>query len=204
MNPLILNNEGNEIQGPFRHDDFSYDLMKDALDIFRESEEYKELTFDEILITESIIILSELVNLNRIYEIKKTGAAWYQFVDCHNIVHEQRIYKNFDVSTARYDLKLWFLGTDNKPKYEKPYDYYSFQYDDRIYNTHFEILINKLVPHFFSELPDEILYLPFIDRARFRLFKIDINKFLPTSKYMLDLTEEKNNIIKIKLKLNLN
>lgn len=160
-----------------------------------ESNDYKNADISECVDLENFTILAEWADIDDVYDIIQDGISWYKFVDKNGLTHSIRLTKGVG---DRWEIKFWFYDKETgKPNYSKPNIYNNLQYDTKIYNTHLNILMFKLIPYFFKQLPAEILYLPFIDKSRCRLFRIDLNKFLNKKIYEIDLSEENKNIIKI-------
>jgi len=166
--------------------------IKNLLKELLEENEYKQLDLEESIAYENHIIISELVNPQDHYSYTSVGKCWFKFYDIHEKIHNIRLLKNGD----EFDVKLWFEDENGRPNYNRPNVYYKMDYDSKIYNTHFYIILNEIIPYFFEKLPNEKLNFPFIDKARFRLFKIDFNKFLDKNLY--NINYENNKIIIVK------
>ena len=161
---------------------------------------YIDASLDECVDLENFTILAEIADLSNIYPIVKDGRAWYWFTDKNNIVHAIRLTKGIK---DRWEIRLWFHDPEtNKPKYDKPNVYNNLEYDAKIYNTHLKIFIEMLIPYFFSAIPNGVLYCPFIDKPRYRLFRISLGRLLDKDTYVMDTSEEAKNILKISLKSN--
>lgn len=165
--------------------------LKRLLGKIKNDDYIDSLPFNEQLDCETYTFLSEMVDLSDVYEITQAGKAWYTFIDENNIEHFQRLL--FD--GENYDIKFGFIDPQtNKPSYEKPHVINKQSYDYKIFNTQSKILIDILIPYFFSKTENQKLRLPFIDHSRFRLFKNVLNKLNITDEYNIDFQPTKNTI----------
>jgi hypothetical protein len=171
--------------------------LRSSLKELFNSEDYKNASLDECILLENFTMIAEWVSLNKddLYNYKKTGICWYEFIDKNNIIHEIRLLKN--VANGKYEVKWWFIDKDNKPNYSPPNVYANLKYDTRIFNTHIYILLKEIIPYFFKNLPNEKLFLPSIDKSRYRLYRITLNNHLDKTKYSLE--DLGNNLMAVSL-----
>jgi hypothetical protein len=174
----------------------STDNVKKSLVELAQHEDYKTAGISEIITLENYTLVAEWVSLNKDdlydYQLHSGFVAWYFFVDRNGITHEIRLTKG---AKEKWEIKLWFLDKDDKPNYTAPNVYGDLKYDTAIFNTHIYILINELIPYFFSKLPDEKVYLPATDKARHRLYRITLNNHLDKTKYKLEGGDKSNELV---------
>ena len=161
------------------------------LNELRTDENVISLQLNEKLDCETYTYLGESVNINDTYEIEQTGNAWYNFTDKCGIIHFQRLLHD----GKHYDIKFGFIHPkSHKPCYDKPNIVNKQKYDYKIFNTQSKILVDILIPYFFNNTTNEPLRLPFIDHARYRLFKIVLNNTKVDTKYNIEYKPTENTI----------
>jgi len=136
-------------------------------------------------ITSTYILLSEVLDINNIYEYKRNNQRknLWLFTDMNNINHFIIINKDLKIDNDRtFEIKFGWLK-NNKPNYEKPQNY-----DDKVFNTHIHILINDILKEY--DKYNLIYSFKPTDKYRFRLYKIAITKFLDLNKYNVEYNEK--------------
>jgi hypothetical protein len=170
--------------------------LKDILIQINNDEQLSLLSLDESIDLQTYYYLTEILNINNIYPFDCTPRFTATFTDGNNIEHFIKINKRLYNDTDNYEVKFGFIGKDDKPSYDRPNIYYNTNPDEKIFNTHLHILLNIFIEklNFFKLAEVNRLYLPATDYARYRLYKIAMNKFLDKSKYNL-LDGTKNELI---------
>lgn len=159
--------------------------LKDILIQINNDENLSLLSLDESIDLQSYYYLTEILDINNIYPFESTPRFTAVFTDDNNIEHFIKINKRLYSDEDKYEVKFGFIGKDKKPSYDRPNIYYNTNTDEKIFNTHLHILLNIFIENFFKLANVNKLYLPATDYARYRLYRIALNKFLDKSNYNL-------------------
>lgn len=176
--------------------------LKDLIDKINEDKEINFLDITEQLDVQTYYYLVEVMDLTNIYQFKSTDKFSAIFTDDNNITHFIRIAFQ-PLKSPRFDLKFGFFDKNGKPSFERPNLHYNLNPDEKIFNTHIHILLKNFLgdDKFFEKIKDKDkdkdnkLYLPAIDVARYRLFRMALNKFLDKTKYKMYNDDKHNTII---------
>lgn len=139
---------------------------------------------------ETYSLLSELrLNLENYYNyINSKIRGMFLFEDDNKIEHFIRlVFEN-----NRWEVKIGFFKVNSSiPIYDRPHIYNNLDYDEKIFNTHLKILIEEIIPYFFSNKSisneNKKLFLPALDIPRYRLYRIALSKFINKSIYKIKL-----------------
>lgn len=170
--------------------------LKDILEQINNDNQLSLISLDESIDLQTYYYLVEILNINYVYSIEYTPRFTAIFTDNNNTEHFIKINKRLYYEDDRYEVKFGFIDKDDKPSYDRPNIYYNGKSDEKIFNTHLHILLNVFIEklRFFELAKVNRLYLPATDYARYRLYRIALNKFLNRSKYNL-LDGSKNELI---------
>jgi len=176
--------------------------LKDILAQINSDEQLNTLSLDESIDLQTYYYLSEILDINNIYPVDHTPRFSATFTDFNNVEHFIKINKRIydDDDDDNYEVKFGFLDKNKKPSFNRPNIYYNTNVDEKIFNTHLHILLKIFIEklNFFKLANVNRLYLPATDYARYRLYRIALNKFLDKSEYKLidgaknELVIEKN------------
>lgn len=173
--------------------------LKDLIDRINEDKEIDTLDITEQMDIQTYYYLVEVMDLTNIYPFKSTDKFSAEFVDSNNITHFIRIAFQ-PLKLHRFDLKFGFFDKNGKHSFERPNLHFNLSPDEKVFNTHIYILLKKFLDgdKFFEKIKDKSnkLYLPAIDYARYRLFRMALSKFLDKNRYnVYDDMEHKNTLI---------
>lgn len=171
--------------------------LKDILIQINNDEQLSLLSLDESIDLQTYYYLTEILNTNNRYTFDYTPRFTATFVDNNNVEHFIKINKSlYDNDVDKYEVKFGFIGKNKTLSYDRPNIHYNVNPDEKIFNTHLYILLDIFIEKldFFTLANVNRLYLPSTDYARFRLYRIALNKFLDKSKYNL-LDGTKNELV---------
>lgn len=150
---------------------------------------------DQILF-ETYVLIGENINIDNAYEYTSEGKTIWSFYDKNEYNHVIKI--NYNPGVQDKTLTVKFFWDDNgKPNYDKPP-----VTDEKVFNTHLKILIEKILPklpNLFDYTKTDKLTLDATDKVRYRLYSIALSSVLDSDKYDL-IKEPKSNTLYIKLK----
>ena len=170
--------------------------LKDILYKINDDTELNKLSLDESIDLQTYYYLVEILNIDNRYNFDYTPRFTATFIDDNNVEHFIKINKKLYDDVDNYEVKFGFIGKNKLPSYDRPNIHYNVNPDERIFNTYLYILLNIFIEklNFFGLANVNRLYLPATDYARYRLYRIALNKFLDKSKYKL-LDGIKNELI---------
>lgn len=171
--------------------------LKDLLELINNDSQLTSLSLDESIDLQTYYYLSEIIDIDNIYPFDNTPRFTATFKDDNDIQHFIKINKRLSsLDDNIYEVKFGFIGKDKKPSYDRPNIYYNVNPDEKIFNTYLYILLKTFIEklNFFGISKVNKLYLPASDYARYRLYRLALNKLLDKSKY--DLVDgNKNELI---------
>lgn len=135
------------------------------------------------------------VDSKKSYNVTEEAKGYWVFIGDSGVKHFIRINVG---AKGRFELKLGFYD-DNKPVYERPNLYLNddaYQYDKKVLNTYVKALLEYVLPYFFSQLPDGELDFPAMDKARYRLYKMMVERFIKNKYEIINDDGAKNFTIK--------
>jgi hypothetical protein len=172
--------------------------LKDLIDQINEDKEIDTLDITEQIDIQTYYYLVEVMDTKNVYTYKTTDKFFASFIDQNGIKHCVRIiYQPLSKTPNAYVLKFWFFDKNGKISYERPNVIFNLNVDEKIFNTHIHIVIDDFLDKFFGRVSKGTkLYLPAKDYARYRLFRMALNKFLDKNRYnVYDDTEHKNTLV---------
>lgn len=134
------------------------------------------------MVTYEIIFEGNHINPTESYSITNSAKGYWTFVGDSGIKHFVRLIK---AEQDKWKLKIGFFDGD-QPIYDKPNLYFNndiYRYDKKVLNTYIKALVEDIIPYFFDNIPNEKLYFPSIDKARYRLYKMMIERYLNKTGY---------------------
>lgn len=172
--------------------------LKSLIQQINEDSEISTLDITEQLDIQTYYYLVEALDMTNIYPFQASNKFSAEFIDDNKVKHFIRIAFQ-PLTEPRFDLKFGFFDEHNKPSFKRPNLHYNLNPDEKIFNTHIHILINKFLEEdkFFESIKEKTnkLYLPAIDVSRYRLFRLALNKLLNKKKYRFYDDSHKNTII---------
>jgi hypothetical protein len=172
--------------------------LRNLIELISNDKEIDTLDITEQLDIQTYYYLVEVLDLTNIYPFQSTDKFSAEFIDNNKIKHFIRIAFQ-PLNEPRFDLKFGFYDENGKPSFKRPNLHYDLNPDEKIFNTHIHILINKFLEEdkFFEKIKDKSnkLYLPAIDVSRYRLFRLALNKLLDKKKYKFYDDKHKNTIV---------
>jgi hypothetical protein len=174
--------------------------LSKLIETINNDKEIDSLTLDEQLDIQTYYYLVEVMDLSNIYPFNATDKFSATFVDDNKIQHFIRIAYQ-PLNKPRFDVKIGFFDEKGNPVFTRPNLHYNLGPDQKIFNTHIYIFVKKFLEedNFFEKSKklesDGKLYLPAIDRSRYRLFRMALNKFLDATKYKMYDDSERNNTL---------
>lgn len=171
--------------------------LKNILESINNDSQLTSLSLDESIDLQTYYYLVEIINVDDIYQFDKTPRFTATFKDDNDIQHFIKINKRLSsLDSDIYEVKFGFIGKDKKPSYDRPNIYYNVNPDEKIFNTYLHILLKTFIEQldFFGVAKVDRLYLPALDYARYRLYRLALNKLLDKSKYDL-IDGNKNELI---------
>lgn len=141
----------------------------------------------ENMFQESYDLIIESVNPDNHYDFKHHNRNRWIFNDRTGVTHFTVVNKSMDYNNA-CEIKFGWVDEKGIKRYDKP-----LIYDERIFNTHIYIIINEILESY-KDLFKYII-LKATDDIRYRLYRINISKFLFKSNYDVILQPQNNTII---------
>lgn len=151
----------------------------------------------EKILLESYTLIGENIDLDNVYDYQNQGTSIWFFVDNHDIQHYTKVNYNPGIEDKQITVKFFWIGKDNKPKYDKPP--YT---DEKVFNTHLKIFVNEILPllkSYENHFGIDYITLDPTDKIRYRLYRIALNSIIDKSKYSIEENDKKN-LIYIKRK----
>ena len=151
----------------------------------------------EKILLESYTLIGENIDLDSVYDYQKQGSSIWSFNDKHDIKHYTKVNYNPGVKDKQITVKFFWIGKDDKPKYDKPP--YT---DEKVFNTHLKIFVDEilsLLKSYENHFRIDYITLDPIDKIRYRLYRIALNSIIDKSKYSIE-EDDKKNLIYIKRK----
>jgi hypothetical protein len=171
--------------------------LADLFTLIKEDSGMEGLDVKEQMDLQSYYYICEIMDINRVYPYDLVGNFSAKFTDDNKITHLIRILYQ-PLKVPRYDVKFGFFDENGKISFERPNIHYKLEADDKIFNTYIRIFLLEFLEKFFEKVKEtNKLYLPATDYARYRLYRMALNKFLDKSKYKCYDDDHKNVIEKI-------
>ena len=151
----------------------------------------------ERILLESYTLIGENIDLDSVYDYQKQGSSIWSFNDKHDIKHYTKVNYNPGVEDKQITVKFFWIGKDDKPKYDKPP--YT---DEKVFNTHLKIFVDEILPllkSYENHFGIDYITLDPTDKIRYRLYRIALNSIIDKSKYSIE-EDDKKNLIYIKRK----
>ena len=151
----------------------------------------------EKILLESYTLIGENIDLDSVYDYQKQGSSIWSFNDKHDIKHYTKVNYNPGVKDKQITVKFFWIGKDDKPKYDKPP--YT---DEKVFNTHLKIFVDEilsLLKSYETHFGIDYITLDPTDKIRYRLYRIALNSIIDKSKYSIE-EDDKKNLIYIKRK----
>lgn len=151
----------------------------------------------ERILLESYTLIGENIDLDSVYDYQKQGSSIWSFNDKHDIRHYTKVNYNPGVEDKQITVKFFWIGKDDKPKYDKPP--YT---DEKVFNTHLKIFVDEilsLLKSYENHFGIDYITLDPTDKIRYRLYRIALNSIIDKSKYSIE-EDDKKNLIYIKRK----
>lgn len=174
--------------------------LHDIIESIKNDKNIDGLDIKEQIDLQTYYLLLEIMDINNIYPYEATDKFTAAFEDTNNIKHFIRIaYQPLNKIPDAFVVKFWFLDKNQNVSYDRPNVIFNLKHDEKILNTYIHILIKEFLEkqNFFEKAKEKTnrLFLPSTDYARYRLYRMALNKFIDKTKYKFYDDDHKNTIV---------
>jgi len=139
------------------------------------------------MIEDSYDLIIESIDLNNRYDFEHTNRNRWIFKDRIGSTHFTVVNKSLDTDNA-CEIKFGWIDKNGQKRYDKP-----ITYDERIFNTHIYIILNEIIPAYKDSF--RYILLKATDELRYRLYRMNIDKFVDKNEFDVNLEPQNNTIV---------
>lgn len=160
-------------------------IVENGISELKSRNQYDPKHFGEENLYTTYILISELLDPNNSYDYKETIKHVYKYTDMFGVVYGVRFTYNLTkigdgVDTDYFELKTWWEDENGGLHYGDDSGKSSNMDMDKRANTLAKIFRDEILPFFKTQKLSSTFIVRPIDKFRYRLSIILINKFIPT------------------------